>query len=255
MILLLLMLTTHFISDFYLQPISSVTERDNHALKRYQLWLHFFVYSLLLFLVLFAAELSLLTALTALAIIMSSHALNLFWRYKRRKTLRNFLLTQVLQLVVISLVWAQLSNISLSQALLFIQHIFNTKNIIIVLAYLLACQPASIVISLALKKHTDKLTKPTDKQCQHNQNDKAIGLLSAGAWIGYIERCLAISFIFMGQFAGIGFLVATKTIFRFGDLTQQKDMKLTEYMMLGTLLSYAIAIFIGWNAKQLYFAL
>ena len=82
--------------------------------------------------------------------------------------------------------------------------------------------------------------------------DENIGLLSAGAWIGYIERCLAISFIFMGQFAGIGFLVATKTIFRFGDLTKNKDMKLTEYMMLGTLLSYAIALFVGWNAVQIY---
>ena len=79
-----------------------------------------------------------------------------------------------------------------------------------------------------------------------------IGLVSAGSWIGYIERCLAISFIFMGHFAGIGFLVATKTIFRFGDLTKNKDMKLTEYMMLGTLLSYAIALLVGWNAFQIY---
>ena len=58
--------------------------------------------------------------------------------------------------------------------------------------------------------------------------------------------------MFMGQFAGIGFLVATKTIFRFGDLTKNKDMKLTEYMMLGTLLSYAIALLVGWNALQIY---
>ena len=58
--------------------------------------------------------------------------------------------------------------------------------------------------------------------------------------------------ILMGQFAGIGFLVATKTIFRFGDLTNSKDMKLTEYMMLGTLLSYAIALLVGWNVLQIH---
>ena len=49
----------------------------------------------------------------------------------------------------------------------------------------------------------------------------------------------------MGQFAGIGFLVATKTIFRFGDLTSSKDRKLTEYILIGTLLSFGLAIIFG----------
>ncbi len=145
---------------------------------------------------------------------------------------------------------------------------------VLAVSYLLICKPASVIIALALKKHTDSLND-SDNAIEHKKaqgselkseensinvdlstpNKKTTGLLSAGAWIGYIERCLAISFIFMGQFAGIGFLVATKTIFRFGDLTKNKDMKLTEYMMLGTLLSYAIAIFVGWNALQIYKAL
>ena len=119
---------------------------------------------------------------------------------------------------------------------------------------MLVCKPASVIISLALKKHTDSLTQHSNGSTENTtiEENENIGLVSAGAWIGYIERCLAISFIFMGQFAGIGFLVATKTIFRFGDLTKNKDMKLTEYMMLGTLLSYAIALFIGWNVLQIY---
>ena len=93
------------------------------------------------------------------------------------------------------------------------------------ISYLLVCKPASVIISLALKKHTDSLTQHAKELSENTtlEENENIGLVSAGAWIGYIERCLAISFIFMGQFAGIGFLVATKTIFRFGDLTKNKD--------------------------------
>jgi hypothetical protein len=43
----------------------------------------------------------------------------------------------------------------------------------------------------------------------------------------------------------IGFLIAAKSVFRFGDLSQSKDRKLTEYILIGTLLSFGIAITTG----------
>ncbi|MFV0501856.1 MAG: hypothetical protein ACK5MH_09735 [Bacteroidales bacterium] len=45
--------------------------------------------------------------------------------------------------------------------------------------------------------------------------------------------------------SGIGFLLAAKSIFRFGDLKDSKDRKLTEYILIGTLLSFAVAIATG----------
>ncbi len=42
-----------------------------------------------------------------------------------------------------------------------------------------------------------------------------------------------------------GFLIAAKSIFRFGDLSKAKDRKLTEYILIGTLLSFGIAIACG----------
>jgi hypothetical protein len=43
----------------------------------------------------------------------------------------------------------------------------------------------------------------------------------------------------------IGFLLAAKSVFRFGDLTRAKNRKLTEYILIGTLLSFLIAIATG----------
>ena len=44
---------------------------------------------------------------------------------------------------------------------------------------------------------------------------------------------------------GIGFLLAAKSIFRFGDLNKAQELRNTEYILIGTLTSFAIAISIG----------
>ena len=242
--LLLLLLTAHVIGDFYFQPTKWVECRNANHIKSIGLWKHFIVHTLLNSVVFLLSDLSIIQSTIAIGVISISHLLTDYWKSHRSNNLTYFLIDQAIHLLVIILVWMYFSGFTFEQVSNFIRNAFTAKNIIIAMSYVLVCKPASVIISLALKKHTDSLVKD-------NKNQDT-GLVSAGAWIGYIERCLAISFIFMGQFAGIGFLVTTKTIFRFGDLTNSKDMKLTEYMMLGTLLSYAIALLVGWNVLQLY---
>jgi len=48
-----------------------------------------------------------------------------------------------------------------------------------------------------------------------------------------------------GHWEAIGFLVAAKSVFRFGDLKDSGNRKLTEYILIGTLLSFGIAIVTG----------
>ena len=40
-------------------------------------------------------------------------------------------------------------------------------------------------------------------------------------------------------------MLAAKSIFRFGDLKENKDIRLTEYILIGTLLSFGIGILTG----------
>src|SRR5690606_21609240 len=70
-------------------------------------------------------------------------------------------------------------------------------------------------------------------------------LINAGKYIGMLERMLVFIFVITGHWEGIGFLVAAKSVFRFGDLKESKNRKLTEYILIGTLLSFAIALFTG----------
>lgn len=68
------------------------------------------------------------------------------------------------------------------------------------------------------------------------------GLENGGAMIGNLERSLIFLLIFINQPAGIGFLVAAKSILRF---EEAKKQTLAEYVLIGTLLSFSLAIAIA----------
>ncbi len=70
-------------------------------------------------------------------------------------------------------------------------------------------------------------------------------LEDAGTYIGILERLLVFVFIILNQWAAVGFLIAAKSVFRFGDLSAAKERKLTEYVLIGTLISFGIAIITG----------
>ncbi|MPL93513.1 hypothetical protein SDC9_39645 [bioreactor metagenome] len=70
-------------------------------------------------------------------------------------------------------------------------------------------------------------------------------LQNAGKYIGILERLLVFLFIVTNHWEAIGFLLVAKSVFRFGDLKESKDRKLTEYILIGTHISFGIAIVAG----------
>lgn len=72
------------------------------------------------------------------------------------------------------------------------------------------------------------------------------GLQNGGRMIGQLERCIIFLFIFIDHPMAIGFLFAAKSILRFEEAKQQK---LAEYILIGTLLSFSLAIAIASTAR------
>lgn len=64
-----------------------------------------------------------------------------------------------------------------------------------------------------------------------------MGIAEGGRIIGYLERSLITLFVLVGYPAGIGFLIAAKSVFRFGELTDSNRRWQAEYIIIGTLLS------------------
>lgn len=70
-----------------------------------------------------------------------------------------------------------------------------------------------------------------------------------GRMIGKLERLLILMLVLAGQPDGIGFLIAAKSILRFNELAGQPDRHVSEYVIIGTLASYAWAIALGYATR------
>lgn len=79
------------------------------------------------------------------------------------------------------------------------------------------------------------------------QNDR--GLHQAGRYIGHLERLLLLVFVFSGQLSAAGFLIAAKSVLRFQKA--QESRQETEYILVGTLLSFTLGIGLAFAAQQL----
>lgn len=82
--------------------------------------------------------------------------------------------------------------------------------------------------------------------------DAEQGLPSAGKWIGRFERFLIVCCLLANQPTGIAILITAKGILRFGEIKDDEDQKhqrqMVEYILIGSMCSYSIALSIGWIA-------
>lgn len=80
-------------------------------------------------------------------------------------------------------------------------------------------------------------------------SNRAFDSNGAGKWIGYIERVMIFVFFIFNQPAAIAGIMAIKTAFRFNDLKDDNDSARSEYIMIGTFLSFFITMIIAATAK------
>lgn len=225
MIAIVKLLLAHLIGDFFLQPESWVKAKENKKLRSWQIYVHATIHGLLSLLVIWDWQFwkwALLIAVVHFAI----DAVKI--TFQTDKTRRAWFVTdQLLHLASLFLVavWSQDGAMDLK--------FLTSEGTLVLLTFaLLLTKPTSILVKIIISKWTP-------------HTDDAASLASAGMYIGILERLLTFLFILFNQWGAVGFLIAAKSIFRFGDLKEAKDRKLTEYVLIGTLLSFGIAIAAG----------
>lgn len=86
------------------------------------------------------------------------------------------------------------------------------------------------------------------------QGNDIAGLTRGGQYIGWLERSLVLLLLLMDQPNGIGFLIAAKSILRFGEIKDATQRKVAEYIIIGTFLSFGWALTIaGLTQKAMRF--
>ncbi|TMP10869.1 DUF3307 domain-containing protein [Pseudoalteromonas sp. S3178] len=241
-LLLVALIIGHLLADFYWQPMSWVNERNTRHFKAKKLYLHVLVHGITSAIILTLWEYTfgwqqLSTVLLATAVIMLSHYFIDIAKSYSNKGVVPFLLDQIAHIAVIIALCIYITD---NQSLIaYVSALAtNPKVLWVVCGYLIILSPSAVFIRMMLERLTANFSSEGS-------------LPLAGQSIGMIERVLMLSFILLDQFAGLGFLLAAKSVFRFGDLSASKDKKLTEYVMLGTLLSVSVTLFIGLGVNYL----
>lgn len=154
-----------------------------------------------------------------------------------KESLSTFLADQFLHIAIIVVLWFSLYKEGIEFSCL--NALCSAKVWLAFMAYMLMLKPSSILLGLFLKQWTPP-------------SSNSLSLPKAGQWIGYIERILILTFVLVGSFEGVGFLLAAKSVFRFGELNKAKEIQTTEYVLIGTFASFTIAILTGIAITHLY---
>jgi hypothetical protein len=114
--------------------------------------------------------------------------------------------------------------------------IFDYKFSLITLGYITMLWPASTLVKSCLHG-IDRATSQNIPSDSGGPNAER-----GGRMIGMFERVIIITLVFLNEYAAIGFLITGKSIIRFA---QQDEKIRSEYVLLGTMVSYAAAILTG----------
>jgi hypothetical protein len=77
------------------------------------------------------------------------------------------------------------------------------------------------------------------------------GFDEGGRIIGYLERALILLFVLVNQPQAVGFLIAAKSIFRFGELSDSSRRMEAEYIIIGTLYSFLFGLISAYTLRWL----
>lgn len=232
MILFTKLFLAHLIGDFLLQPTRWVIHKETNKVRSKYLYFHVLLH--------FAVTLILLWDLRywkIAGIITVSHYFIDMAKLYANPLFKNkgipFFIDQFLHVAVLYCC-AYYSDLA-DHTLILISQI----DWALVTAVVFVSFPAAIIMGKLLGGLSDQI------ELDHKS------LPNAGKYIGIIERLFVLVFIILGRWEAIGLLIAAKSVFRFNDLKETNNRKLTEYILIGTLVSFGLAILTGIIYKAL----
>lgn len=229
---LLRLIIAHLLADFVIQTDGLAKRKNSNGLRSGSFYIHLLAVGLLTYLIL--AQWS--NWYAPLVLVIAHGLIDQAKVFIKRDNVFVFISDQLLHAISIVFVWFWITENSFSTLVVqgFEQYTWSEKYLTIFMVYILLSVPSGIFVGYLTKHWQSKVQKEGDES-----------LKNAGKWIGIIERFLILSFVLMNQWTPIGFLLAAKSVFRFGDLKGKEDQKKTEYILIGTLLSFSIAIIHG----------
>jgi hypothetical protein len=234
-------LCAHLLGDFTLQTKTMVEHKRRYKGLSGYLYLHAAIHTALIYL--FTGWWACWTLPLA---VFVSHSLIDLWKLYRPDTLLYFILDQALHVLVLAGLWwwfqTPRHDAVLEAARSLIQ---NPALWITVAAYIFVIWPSAFLLGYL----TQRWRAVIERRAAETPGSPTLS--EAGRWIGVFERLLVLTFILTNHFEGIGFLIAAKSILRFGEIKGADSRAETEYILIGTLMSFSVSILTGLLCRHL----
>jgi hypothetical protein len=210
----------HVVGDFLFQPDKWIKHKKKGKYKSKYLYWHILIHTVLLLVTL---QFNFNYWKGIVLVIISHYIIDLLKLCLDKKVNSRilFFTDQILHFIVIASVVHYYNPFNVNLSL-----VYSIESLLLITFLLITTYVSSVIIKILIS-----MWKINDEF----QNQ-------AGKYIGMLERLFIFSFIILNYWEGIGFLLAAKSVFRFGDLSKAKDRNLTEYILIGTSLSFGIAI-------------
>ncbi len=232
MLTLLQWIAAHLFADFVLQSKKLVQQKKQRKAASWFLYVHCLLHAGLVYL--FSPDKSLWVI--PVIIFITHYCIDLWKLYQQENTF-TFIADQFLHILVLIIVWIIFYQSTNRISFVFFKLLNNYNFWLIAAAYLFIIFPLAYLLGYA--------TQRWRKDIEQHAVRSATSLSEAGKWIGVFERILVLTFVINNHFEGIGFLIAAKSILRFNDIKGDNMRKEAEYVLIGTLMSFAISIIVG----------
>ncbi len=230
--LLIKWICAHLIGDYLLQSTAMVRHKKRLKEKSWMLHAHCLFHGILIYL--FTAEWNHFAVPVTVAV---SHFLIDWWKLNRPDKTRYFVIDQLLHFGVLALLYA-VTRMGTAEWSEWFRYWWNNEKMwAIAMGYMLLLWPLSFLIGYLTQRWRNDIGQQLERT--------TASLAEAGKWIGMFERILIFTFVITNQYAGVGLLIAAKSILRFNETKKESGRKESEYILIGTLISFAFAILTG----------
>jgi len=224
---LLRLVLAHLLADFALQKTRWVEERSRRGWGSVWLYAHSGIAALLAYL--FAGLWTLYWLPLA---VFASHLVLDRWKTEQGDTTRMFVADQAGHLVVLIALWAVAVGLPWEETARWVSDFAVQPAVwVYALAYSAVFWPAGIFVAKFNSAAPDRAV------------DEQLG--RTGLWIGRLERVLALTALFLGRLEFAGLLLVAKALFVRWEGSLKEHSERPTGVVLGTLMSFAVAVVVG----------
>jgi len=192
-----------------------------------------------------------------LVILISHFVIDYFKVKMSRDDLKIFLIDQFAHIIVIVAVSALFSLASPFSTSNYWETLFGRlyySSLVFISGAIITIYAGRIVVGIIVEPFLEQL-RDIRKESSSNSllvNERlARGFENGGMVIGQLERGMIFLLILVNQPAAIGFLIAAKSVFRFGEIKEKSNRMEAEYILIGTLVSFLFGLTFSFLTREI----